>query len=199
MKKGIYVSGIVLAALIFSFTTVNDKKVIVIDAAHGGKDNGATCGDVTEKKIVEAISNKIKLLNKEGKLEIVLVRERDEFITQEERVKKINELHPDLMISLHVNNSNDVLQNGMEATVSKDNNYYKVSLAKATGLTARITKDKPWTGNVKAGNLYVLKNSKCPAMVLELGYLSNENDKKYLVSEAGQNEIATNIVDYLKN
>jgi N-acetylmuramoyl-L-alanine amidase len=44
----------------------------------------------------------------------------------------------------------------------------------------------------------MIKNSKCPALILEVGYLSNENDKNYLVSEEGQNEIANKIVGYLK-
>jgi N-acetylmuramoyl-L-alanine amidase len=51
---------------------------------------------------------------------------------------------------------------------------------------------------VKDANLYIIKNSKCPAVLLEVGYLSNEKDKAYVTSEKGKNEIANGILKFLK-
>lgn len=50
--------GIVALFVIVAFKPLNQKKVIIIDAAHGGKDLGATIDGVQEKDIVEAIPKK---------------------------------------------------------------------------------------------------------------------------------------------
>lgn len=51
---------------------------------------------------------------------------------------------------------------------------------------------------MKDANLYIIKNSKCPAVLLEVGYLSNANDRAYITSESGKDEIAKNILKLLR-
>jgi N-acetylmuramoyl-L-alanine amidase len=70
-----------------------NKRIIVIDAGHGGKDFGAKINDEIESKIVESISKKIKLLNVKDEIEIVLLREDDSFIGLNERLEKINKIN----------------------------------------------------------------------------------------------------------
>ncbi|EKT4499932.1 N-acetylmuramoyl-L-alanine amidase, partial [Flavobacterium psychrophilum] len=62
----------------------------------------------------------------------------------------------------------------------------------------KISNEKLAKGEVKDANFFVIKNSKCPALLLEVGYLSNENDKTYITSESGQNEIANQIFEFIK-
>ncbi len=199
MKNKIKFLGMIVLILSFSFKPINEKRRIVIDAAHGGKDYGATIGDASEKKIVESISMKIKEMNKSSDVEIVLLRDDDKFIELNERVEKINTLNPDLLISLHVNISKDINTNGVQASVCKENNFYNASLINANSLVNVISNESLVKRKVIDANLFVLKNSKCPAVLLELGFISNEKDKNYLTSEAGQNEIAGKIVECLKN
>lgn len=180
---------------------VNDykrKKIIVIDAGHGGKDYGAKINDEIESKIVESISKKIKLLNVKDEIEIVLLREDDSFIGLNERLKTINKINPDLLISLHINSSNNAEKNGLHAYVSKDNIYYKESLENANSLIDNISNEKLKKGEVNNANLFIIKNSNCPALALEIGYLSNNNDREYVTSEKGKNEIANRIYEVIK-
>lgn len=175
-----------------------NKRIIVIDAGHGGKDFGAKINDEIESKIVESISKKIKLLNSKDEIEIVLLREDDSYIGLNERLEKINKINPDLLISLHINTSNNTDKNGIYAYVSRDNIYYKNSLESANSLINNISNEKLKKGEVNDANLFIIKNSNCPALVLEIGYLSNNNDREYISSEKGKNEIANRIYEFIK-
>ena len=196
--KFLAVLGVLTIFLSFAFKPLNDKKIIVIDAGHGGKDFGAQIGGELEKKIVENIANKINLLNGKGEIEIVLLREDDSFIELSERVSKINKINPSLLISLHINASKNTNENGVNAYVSKQNDFYDKSMESAKNLVEKISNEKLAKGEVKDANFFVIKNSKCPALVLEVGYLSNEKDKTYITSENGQNEIANQIFEFIK-
>jgi N-acetylmuramoyl-L-alanine amidase/beta-lactamase regulating signal transducer with metallopeptidase domain len=176
----------------------NKKITIVIDAGHGGKDPGAKIDEELESKIVESIAKKIKALNGSEDLKIILLREDDSFVSLSDRVNKINQINPDMLISLHLNASKNPNEKGVNAYVSSQNGFYEKSLEKANKLIENISNNNLTKGGVKDANLYIIKNSKCPAIMLEVGYLSNENDKAYITSENGKNEIANGILNFLK-
>ncbi|MEL1253862.1 N-acetylmuramoyl-L-alanine amidase [Flavobacterium sp. DGU38] len=185
--------------VILAFKPLNDKKVIVIDAGHGGHDFGATLGGFEEKALVEKISKKIKALNKDENIEIVLLRDGDHFMELSERVSIINNLKADLVVSLHVNTSKDSKKRGFEVYVSNKNEQFKeASTLKAKKLLSTISNQSLAKGEVKEAPFYIMKNSNCPAVLIELGYLSNENDRNYITSEIGQNELAAQILESVK-
>ena len=174
------------------------QKVIVIDAGHGGKDPGAKIDEELESKIVESIAKKIKALNGSEDLKIILLREDDSFVSLNDRVNKINQINPDLLISLHLNASKNPNEKGVNAFISSQNGFYDKSLEKANQLIEEISNNILTKGGVKDANLYIIKNSKCPAVLLEVGFLSNPNDKAYITSESGKDEIAKNILKLLR-
>lgn len=196
--KFLAVLGVFAIIISFSFSSLNTKKIIVIDAGHGGEDFGAQIDGVQEKKIVESIAKKISQLNSKGDAEIILLREDDSFIELNERVSKVNKINPNLLISIHINASKNLNENGINAYVSKENDYYKKSTKIAKDLVEKISNEKLAKGEVKDSNLLLAKKSKCPALVLEVGYLSNEKDRNYISSENGQNEIANKIYEFIK-
>jgi N-acetylmuramoyl-L-alanine amidase len=53
------------------------------------------------------------------------------------------------------------------------------------------------TSDLKSANFFLLKNLKCPAVTVELGFLSNSEDMKYLNSEFGQKFLAKQIASSL--
>ena len=174
------------------------QKVIVIDAGHGGKDPGAKIDEELESKIVESIAKKIKALNGSEDLKIILLREDDSFVSLSDRVNKINQINPDMLISLHLNASKNPNEKGVYAFISSQNGFYEKSLEKANQLIENISNNNLTKGGVKDANLYIINNSKCPAVLLEVGYLSNANDKAYITSESGKDEIAKNILKLLR-
>lgn len=197
MKNTFKFLGLAVIALVMSFTTFHEKKIVVIDAGHGGKDYGATFEDHTEKTIADAISKKILALNNTGNVKIVLLRNSDEFKTLEERLDAINNLNPDLVISLHVNQNPNTTVKGIEAFVSEDNIKYDISKAFATELLESLSEERLENRGVKNAPFMILRKSNSPAITLELGFLSNEEDRHYITSEDGQNEIASRIYKYV--
>ena len=195
MKKVISLLSLCAVVLLVSFTTTNNKKLIVIDAGHGGHDHGASFNELYEKDIVEQIAKKIFEKNDSSTVELVLLRDTDNFLSLTDRVNKINELNPDLVISLHIN-SNTMEKNtsGVEAYVCENSSNHKIAKEQAEKLVNAIANDKLQSRGVKQANFTVLKKSNAPSVSLELGFLSNENDRAYITSEEGQNEIAESIV-----
>ena len=190
-------AGVTAIFLSFAFKPISDKKIIVIDAGHGGKDLGATIDGEQEKLIVENIAQKINKLNQNNTVEIILLRQGDNYLELKERIDKTNSINPSLFISLHINSSKNRDDNGTCAYVSNKNDFYDQSLYFAKNLLESMSGINLAKGEVKDGNFYVIKNAKCPAVLLEIGYLSNPEDNKFISSENGQNEIAVKIFDFI--
>lgn len=194
MKNLIKIIGLAILTFTMAFTNV-EKKRIVIDVSHGGMDNGVIVNGFNEKEIALNIASKIKELNKNSNLEIILTRDSDKFLSLEERAKQINKLKPDFVLSLHTNSTNDKNKNGTEIFIS-DNNTQK---EKSSDLAMKLFngfKDK--NVEIKIADFYLLKNVEYPIALIELGYLSNENDRKMLTTEKGQSEIAESILNVIK-
>lgn len=198
MKNLAKLAMLALVFLCFAFINAPTIKTIVIDAGHGGEDHGVSHDDLSEKQVVQNIAAKIKSLDLSNEIEIILLREDDSFISLNERVEKINELNPDLLISLHVNYSQNLDENGICAYVSKYNSFYSTSAEKAENLVNTIANENLAKKETKTANLFILKNALCPALLLELGYMTNAEDRKYISSEKGQNEIAGRIMEFLR-
>lgn len=187
MKKLFIFSGIMLLTAILSSSFTNSvKRTIVIDVGHGGDDNGAVADGITEKEITLAVAQKIKELNIGSDIEIVLTRDSDSFNSLQERIDFINSLNPDFVISLHVNWAGNTNLNGTEFYISHNENVNEQSL----NLARKIQNEIGNNSEIKKAGFKILKNVECPATLVELGFLSNENDRQFLTSEQGQTELA---------
>lgn len=188
--------GITLFALsIFSISFLSfapfNKKYIVIDASHGGNDKGATYGNFTEKDITLSIAKEIQKLNgDQSEYEVVLTRNADTFPTLFERTEQINSLNPEMVISLHVNTSkqDETTNQGAEVFVQNTESSKK--------LADRISK-KFNAKKIEERNLHILRESKAPAVLVELGFINNSADRNYMTSESGQKEIAQKFVEII--
>lgn len=81
--------------------------VIAIDAGHGGKDAGAVYGGVKEKDLVLRVARELKrsleALDGPRRVDVVMTRDSDVFISLDQRVVRAREAGADLFISLHAN------------------------------------------------------------------------------------------------
>lgn len=172
---------------------------VMIDAAHGGNDFGAVSNTINEKQIVEQIANKIKFLNKNKNVVIHFTRNSDELVTLQERTQIINTTNPDLVLSLHVNSNSNLKKSGVEFYVAnKEVAVSEKSNDLAIKLSSELSKNSALTiGKIRNAPFYILKNATAPTVLIELGYLSNENDKKYLTNEKEQDKIAENILEFV--
>jgi N-acetylmuramoyl-L-alanine amidase len=171
---------------------------VVIDAGHGGHDFGATSNSIMEKHIVQQITNKINSLNQNKNIVIHLTRNSDDFVTLSNRTTIINRLKPDLVLSLHANANPDKNKSGVELFVSKESKSYDTSNQIAKNLNEILSKNNTLkTTGVKNANFYILKKSEAPSVIIELGYLTNENDQKYLTDQKEQDRIAESIIEFI--
>lgn len=159
---------------------------ICIDSGHGGRDAGAVNGGLYEKASALATAKILKIeLEKLGHT-VILTRDTDIFLELSERCKIANRANADLFISLHCNSSTNKTAQGIETWkyVSSNNPYAKnvqKRLIEATGAKDRGVKD---------GTFYVLKNTKAKAILVEMGFISNEVEKLKLFKTHYQTTIA---------
>jgi N-acetylmuramoyl-L-alanine amidase len=191
---------IVLISSAFIKPMTNEPKpiTVVIDAGHGGSDFGATSNGSYEKVIVSQIAEKVKSLNANKNIIIKLTRTSDELMTLDKRTEYINAVKPDLVLSLHVNSSTNHAKSGVEFYVSDKSPFFEKSSEIAHKLNLALAKNNSLkVSDTKTAPFHIIKKSEAPAVIVELGYLSNDNDKKYLTDDNEQNEIAKNIVSFL--
>ena len=166
--------------------------VVVLDAGHGGSDPGAKSIDGRwEKDFNLAIVRKVReLLPDSPELRLVLTRDDDTYPTLDERIELANFLGADLFISVHANSHNSRSVNGTET-------YYKheYSLALAQIMHRHILQATGFKDNgVRTAEFKVIKYTTMPAVLLEVGYLSNSQNASRLFNATVQKRVAEAIV-----
>lgn len=202
MKKAIPLFLAFATVLSFAFVTPNfggSKKInVVIDAGHGGYDFGATSSSSTEKQIVAQITDKIKFLNKNENVTIHLTRIGDQFLSLNERSALINKIKPDLVLSLHVNKHPNAAKSGMEFYIATESIVNERSNEIAVELRNKFIRNNNLkSSEIKKAPFFILKKSEVPAVLVELGFLSNLDDREYLTNDLEQNKIAATIVEFI--
>lgn len=175
-----------------------DRKIVVIDAGHGGSDPGTTSiSNKKEKDFNLALSLKVQeLLLKEPEIEVVMTRESDVYPTRTERVQLANKLNANAFVSIH---GNSVLESP-QAT-GTETHYYQRSSSKqlAEAIHKRLVKAMGLKDRgIKNTSLQVIRETKMAAVLLEVGFLSNVSDEQAMMSDTVQYKAAQAIVDGIK-
>ena len=195
-------AGFVIASLAFTTFQNNSEKTIsvVIDVSHGGEDSGTTNGLLMEKKLVQQIAAKMELLNTNTNVQLQFTRTDDSFISLKDRVQFINNLQPDLVLSLHINQYKDHTASGMEVFYADKGKQPKSSKKLASNVISAMEAVGIFkTSTPKTANFYLLKNSESPAAAVEIGFLSNPDDSNILQDDQQQNEIAKVLLTAINN
>lgn len=80
--------------------------VVVVDAGHGGDDHGAKgAGGLVEKDVVLDVAKRLARHLKERGVRVIMTRERDRFVSLEDRTSVANQAEADLFVSVHANAS----------------------------------------------------------------------------------------------
>ena len=174
------------------------NKVIVIDPGHGGLDTGALRGNVLEKDLTLDIALKLReCLRDMGMKNIIMTRSTDKTLTLDERVQIANNNNADIFVSVHINASVKTEINGIETHYYSDNGY---KVAKVVHKELMKNVNATDRGLFKS-KFYVINHTEAPAVLLELGFISNEQERSSLKSDkrqmASAQAIADGIVNYL--
>lgn len=163
------------------FVKPNEKyqQIVVLDPGHGGSDPGArSASGIAEKELnLRYALDAYALLLQHPDIKVYITRETDFKPTLQERAIWANEIGAHLFISIHNNSINNVAINGTE-TYYFSNEADTRSQDFAKMIQAGIVQNFAMTDRkAKAGNaFYVLKNTTMPAVLLEIGFMSSEQD-----------------------
>lgn len=168
-------------------------KTICIDAGHGGKDPGACAGGVREKDIALDVAKKIRAHLQAVGYGVILTREQDKFVSLGNRAAEANMWGADLFVSVHCNSAPNSSANGMEVYVHTSRGADSTRAAHA--IYDRLLPASGLRGRgVKSKDLAVLRETAMPAVLVELGFISSDNDRAKLVSDEWQERAAEAIV-----
>lgn len=173
---------------------------VVIDPGHGGTDPGTDVAvrlygiQLYEKSVNLSIALAVADMLKRRGAEVHMTRVNDTFVSLDHRVAMANRLKPKLFVSIHANSLSQTSQRGFmilrPAAASADSLAAAAAVErrlKAIGLDGEVRKD--------VRGLRVLRNTTCPAILVETAYLSNRYDARILADPRSRAKIATAIAD----
>ncbi len=173
---------------------------VVIDPGHGGRDPGASATNgYSEKTINLAVARKVAGLLRQSGVDVVMTRDGDNFIELNERAAISNRVGADLFVSIHADSCGDSGVQGFTVYVAEAGSWPAKRAAEmiAGGMESAGVESR----GVRTANYRVLVRTQSPAVLVELGYLSNHWEADRLVEGSYQyrlaNAIADGIVDYL--
>ena len=168
---------------------------VLIDAGHGGKDPGAHEEHLgqPEKDYVLAFVNAIKAENPDPSIRILFTRETDEFIDLRDRAAMTESTQADLFISLHVNSSENAKANGIEVFYADTNPEKEESIKFCQLISERIQMRSET--KIKQGNFIVLRNAQCPAVLFNMGYMTNEEDRQFISNDGNLQALARELLE----
>lgn len=171
------------------------EKVVVIDPGHGGIDYGAIRSGINEKDITTDVSARVaKILRSDG-YTVHMTRDEDKTVSLQERVDFSEEHNPDIFVSIHVNSSEGTTATGIETHYYHD---YSIGLAKV--VHASMTKHiKSKDRGLFKSKFYVINHTTVPAILVEIGFISNEEEREDMISEKRKQATAKAIAEGIKN
>ncbi|MGO4273783.1 N-acetylmuramoyl-L-alanine amidase [Paenibacillus sp. TAF58] len=169
---------------------------IVIDPGHGGKDPGAKGASGSyEKKITLSLSLKVyDLLKQEDIFDPHLTRTDDTFIPLEDRANMANNMKADAFISIHGNTYEDKSAGGTLTFYRYDKSIQLAQIIQSNVVKAMGFRDR----GVQNDKLMVLSLSNMPAILIEVGYMTNPKEEAVILGKEGQDRAAHAIVEGLK-
>lgn len=173
---------------------------IAIDAGHGGSNSGATGvkSNIEEKVCNLQISKYLEKYLKNRGADVILTRSGDDDLTMTDRTLKLREANPDLLISIHHNSASNPSVKGVST-------YYRYLGSKSLSVTVlnrMLELGLNEFGNIGSFNFSLNGPTEYPNCLVEVAFLSNEEDEKRITDPRFQKNVAKKIrkgmIDWLR-
>ena len=186
---------------------------VLIDPGHGGEDGGAVSGDVLEKHINLAVSHDVADLLRLCGYTVSMTRDTDDALTNEGedvRKRKYNDMKmrldlynatPDnVVVSIHQNKFDAAASHGAQVFYSPNHpNSAVLAEALRKSVTGMLQPDNTRTCKAAGKEIFLLKNARVPAVIVECGFISNRQERELLVTDDYQKQLALAIAAGLMN
>jgi len=200
----------------FQYQEAKDRRTVVIDPGHGGTDVGCeSLNGIREKDVVLDVAKRIQKICQNNNIRVLLTRKDDKTYRLSQRTRIIDQQSSSLFLSLHCNASFSDKISGMDIWINNQNGQIRVSNDKkdvdqngiffrpllqddhleksrrfAKILQAQLVGQSRRPIKIRENPLAILSNIYMPALLLELGYLSNLDDETKLQNETKRQEIS---------
>ena len=178
---------------------VKGKRLVFIDPGHGGKDPGAIgLSGIQEKDVILPISQYVAQYLQQQGIQTMMARTSDYFVSLQGRTDMANRAGADLFVSIHAN-----AMGAGRADISGLEVYYFGN----RGLADTIHRSILRTVNIKdrrvrKARFYVLRNSRMPSTLVEVGFVTGYEDSAKLTNPTYQRQmaqaIARGIIEYMQ-
>ena len=154
------------------------NSLIVLDAGHGGSDPGAVGENLHEKDVALDISKMLKEELEEAGVTVLMTRNEDKFISLADRAKYANEAGADYFISIHINGAKDPQANGIETYHHPNSIKGKEIAEQVQDRMIKLLKRRD--RGVKTAKFAVLRKTAMPAILAEVGFISNPEEQELM-------------------
>jgi N-acetylmuramoyl-L-alanine amidase len=199
----------------------NAEKVdtVVLDAGHGGHDNGATSPYGNEKSFTLDVVARAQMQLMQAGYKVVLTRSNDTFIPLGDRVRIANQYPNALFISVHFNSGGagtgletytlaprgvpSMMADGprisdLDQCAGNSNDPENIALATATHASL-IVRSRMFDRGIKRARFVVIRDITIPGVLIEGGFLSNDFDARLIATPAYRQQMASSILQAVQN
>ena len=176
---------------------------IVVDAGHGGRDPGAPGlggGNLPEKQIVLMIAGQLASELSRAGAEVIMTRRGDSYVSLDQRVEISNRNRADLFVSVHADAAGNRAATGATIFIAKQ--APSKTLGLALSINRALQSAQIESRGVRREDFRVLKNSRCPAVLVESGFVTNSLEARKLNTASYRDKVARAIAigigNYLK-
>ena len=187
---------------------IDNRITVIIDAGHGGEDGGAEVDGILEKDINLSIADKLADTLRLCGVRVTEIRDEDISVyddsAQTLREKKVSDLkhrveivngsENNILVSIHQNKFDNSAYSGTQVFYSSNNDKSRV-LAESIRNSVVSLLQNDNTRELKPANsdIYLLDNATVPAVIVECGFLSNDDERAKLLDSGYQSEMAYSI------
>ena len=172
------------------------KPLIVIDAGHGGTDEGAKVNTFMEKKLALTTALLAKKHLEELGYRVIMTRSRDVFLPLPRRVSIANKTKGSLFVSVHFNSSPSIEAKGIEIFYYDSKELWRARASKRLAnciLNDVIDQTEAISRGTKQGNFHVIRETDMPAVLVEGGFITNRDERAKLRDRAYLDRLAVGI------
>ena len=168
-------------------------KVIIIDPGHGGADAGAISSNgLREKDLNLAVAVRLKQKLEDLGAEVLLTREDDRYLWLYDRVAIANRTGGAVLLSIHANNHDNRKIHGLEIWHHPDRSESAI-LAKTLADAVLARTKQHFRGIMASKDFVIPREAQMPAIIFEMGFISNREEEKLLLNEEFQDKIIDGI------
>ena len=192
----------------FNVAFASEKKlqnIVILDTGHGGVDPGTVIDDIKEKDINLKIALKVKEKLEQKNITVLLTRDGDYDLASPEvnrrkksdfdhRIRRINESGANYYISIHLNYLENKSYFGPQVFYTTENKDLAIQMQNDFNKILNVNREAKKIPNT----IYMYSKLKVPGVLIECGFLSNDEERKKLLDDNYIDNLASIIANNLK-